>query len=226
MNSRHSLFSGYDFSTPAVIPNCLEIWYIGLDETRSLGRLGVPVYGVFTSGESETSHSRYLKKGFFVDPSSYNTDEKILEFLIGIADKVGRMSLLVVTTDASAKFSARNYDTLKNYYYLPKREPSLVEALCDKWQTHLLAEKHGVPTTKTAFPKSSEDVVEFSKKALFPVILKARDWTSPDDLRPEQTIAFSKSPEELLDKFEIITQHGKNPNVVLQEYIHGGRSQE
>jgi hypothetical protein len=88
-----------------------------------------------------------------------------------------------------------------------------------------LAEENGVPTTRTAFPKCSDDVVEFSKKALFPVILKARDWTIPD-LRPEQTIAFSKSPQELLEKFGTITQHGENPNVVLQEYIHGGRSQE
>jgi hypothetical protein len=83
VNSRNSFYSGYDFCTPALIPNCFEIWYIGLDETRSLGRLGVPVYGIFTSRESETRYSRYLKKGFPVDPACFKTD-KYWTYLSGL----------------------------------------------------------------------------------------------------------------------------------------------
>ncbi len=74
---------------------------------------------------------------------------------------------------------------------MPKREPSLVEDLCDKWRTHILEEKHGVATTNYAFPKCTDEVVEFSRKALFPVILTAKDGTNPS-FRPEQIIAFAK----------------------------------
>lgn len=168
-------FIDYDFSTPIFIPDYSESWYVALGQTRSLERLGVPVYGSGKSRGLPSEYSRYLRNFFFLEPEKFRTEEQILNSMIEISQTIGRKHLLMITLDPFAKFTARYQDILGKYFIMPSLDANLVEGLCDKKRTHFMALENGLPTVKTRFPESIEDVNKFSREANFPVIMKATD---------------------------------------------------
>ena len=220
-----SSFNDYDFSTPVFIPDYSESWYVALGQTRSLGRLGVPVYGSGKSSRLPSEYSRYLRKFFFLEPAQFNTEEQTLNSLIVISQIIGRKPVLLISLDPFAKFAAKHKDILGNHFIIPRLDPNVIEGLCDKKRTHVMALENGLPTVKTGFPESIEDVNKFSREAIFPVIMKATDWSNFEK-RPPNLLTLLKSSEELIREYKQISTQVECPNVILQEYIHGQGSQE
>lgn len=218
-------FKNYDFSIPALIPDYSKCRYVGLGQARSLGRLGVPVYGTGRTSGVSSEFSRYIRMNFSPRLTPSESHDQLLEYLIDIADAIGRKSVLLITLDSFAKFAAKHRDILRNYFYMPRLDSTLVEGLCDKKRTHIMALENGMPTVKTGFPESIEEVMEFSEKALFPVIMKAVDWSTLER-RPPNILTLLQSREELLQQYRKISMQVKSPSVILQEYVHGVRSQE
>ena len=218
-------FKNYDFSTPALIPDYSESWYVALGQTRSLGRLGVPVYGSGKSRGLPSEFSRYLRKFFYLEPAQFNTEEQTLNSLIVISQIIGRKPVLLISLDPFAKFAAKHKDILDNHFIMPRLDANVVEGLCDKKRTHVMALENGLPTVKTGFPESIEDVNKFSREAIFPVIMKATDWSNFEK-RPPNILSLLKSPDELIREYRQVSRQTECPNVILQEYIHGDGSQE
>ena len=102
-------------------------------------------------------------------------EEESVAWLLKLGRKLGTRPLLLATDDDSCVFLADHAAALKEGFLFPEQPEGLVRSLSNKKQMFYLCKQHGIPAAETAFPDSHADVVEFSKKAQFPVLLKGID---------------------------------------------------
>jgi D-aspartate ligase len=186
---------------------------------RTLGRLGVPVYLVAQEGApTPVWSSRYWRKKVRWDFSKPESES------VGFLLHVGRRlhaehrarPILLTLADWVAIFIERNGDVLQEQFLFPRAERPVIRSLANKWEMHLLANDHGIPTAATVLPRSGADVEAFVEKQTFPIVLKPADPFLPH--APAKNIF--ESPKELMQ--EVNREAASGPfNFVLQEYIPG-----
>src|ERR1035438_4507857 len=110
-----------DASTPVVVIRCAR--HGGLGITRSLGRLGVPVYHVDESSTAPAFYSRYSRGRFTWDTENAPPAETVA-FLGRVAAKIGRRPILIPTSDATALLVARETESLHRWFDFPRMEVS------------------------------------------------------------------------------------------------------
>src|SRR6266849_3984757 len=117
-----------DVSTPVV--TLRSVRHGGLGITRSLGRLGVPVYNVDVVRTPAFS-SRYAR-GNFLCNLEHVPAEQCAGSLLEVARKIGRRALLIPTTDDATMLVAQTADMLKDYFIFTDQPFELVQSLCSK----------------------------------------------------------------------------------------------
>jgi predicted ATP-grasp superfamily ATP-dependent carboligase len=192
--------------------------YGSLGVMRSLGRLGVSVYGVHPTRWPVASFSRYCRKVFPLDLDTTPT-QKAVDYLLNIAKRIGALPLLMATNDETALFVARNAARLQEGFVFPHNPTRLVWSLYNKREMYFLAKRLSIPTAETAFPESRDDVLEFCEKAQFPVMLKASDNICVSR-RTKKKMVIARSRDELIGHYDAM-EDGSNPDLMLQEYIPG-----
>src|SRR5437867_4207632 len=161
-----------DASLPVLV---LQMDHHGsLGVMRSLGRLGVPVYGVHPTRRPPASFSRYCRKVFAVDLDRTRSKQSV-NSLMDIARDIGARPLLMPTNDETALFVAQNASRLQEGFLFPHNPIQVVWSLYNKKEMYFLAKRISIATAETVFPESRNDVVEFCERAQFPVMLKACD---------------------------------------------------
>lgn len=205
-----------DTSTPAVVLGCFR--HGGLGVTRSLGSLGVTIYGVDADPLSPAFFSKYCHKQNHWDLLNAPKSETV-HFLLKLGRSIGRRSVLIPMDDVGAMLVAEHANVLSDCFLFPKPEASLVRSLCSKEEMYHLARKHGVMTPETAFPRSRTDVLRYLETARFPILLKPT--YSYVVGRGAQSIHLVHSRGELLERYDA-TEHFSSPNLMLQEFIPGG----
>ena len=188
---------------------------------RTLGRMGVPVYGVGSDPQSAGMLSRYCRGKFVTNVNSGNPHE-VVEFLHGVARKIGRRPILTCTNDISSNFIADHEESLRDSFLFPDISRQLVHALSDKKEMYFLCKKFNIPTAETSFPQSRQDVSDFlaSDSAVFPIMLKGIDGALLERQgKPKMVIV--RNAQELLSQYDRM-EDPDNPNLMLQEYIPGG----
>src|SRR5262249_23639523 len=139
-----------DVSLPVLILHMQHHGALGV--MRSLGRLGVPVYGVHDVRRPPSSYSKYCRKVFVLD--LYNDPlERSIESLLKIADEIGGRALLVPTNDESAIFVSENASQLQEGFSFPENPIEVVWSLYNKKEMYFLAKRLSIPTAETAFPQ-------------------------------------------------------------------------
>jgi D-aspartate ligase len=205
-----------DRSTPVVILRATH--HGGLGITRSLGRLGIPVYGVDATRWEPALSSRYCRGHFPLDISNEPPGHAVARMQT-IARDLGGQPILIPTTDAACTWVAENAEELRESFRFPTLDAALVETLCDKHRMQELARQNGVPTAQWTAPNSQEDVARFIEQAVFPVMVKE---TSGGRLRSRAGASkfVVHTPRELT---ELYAKAGdsEHPNLILQEYIPG-----
>ncbi|MGC8659053.1 MAG: hypothetical protein ACP5U1_08265 [Desulfomonilaceae bacterium] len=220
---KDNAFKDVDVSTPALVLKCVEDSHIGLGAARSLGRLGVPVYGIGGSLHIPSATSRYFRETFIHELKSSTSEEEIVDFIITVAKKIGK-AVPLLTVDTFACIFAKYGHVLKEFFFMPEVDPDMVPNLSNKWEMQLIAEKHGVPTARAVAPKTKPEVEEFSKTARFPLVFKASEWTDIET-RPSQRMVIVHNFEELVSQCDVYQQE-ECPHVLLQEYISGEGTQD
>jgi len=84
---------------------------------------------------------------------------------------------------------------------------------------YYLCKQFGIPAAETSFPQNREDVIEFSKNASFPVMLKGID-TLALRRRTGVKMVVVEDVETLLKRYEEM-ETPEAPNLMLQEYLPG-----
>jgi len=125
---------GLDASTPAVVlkldPNVLH--HGGLGVIRSLGRLGVPVYGVHEGPWAPAASSRYLSGRCFWQPDPDDAG-RIQAGLLQLAERIGRPAVLIPTDDAGAIFLAEHGAALRRSFLFPEQPAGLPRQVAGKY---------------------------------------------------------------------------------------------
>ena len=208
-----------DTSTPAVVlkfdPNVMH--HGGLGVIRSLGRLGVPVYGVHEGPWAPAANSRYLAGRLFWQPSPADVD-RVLAGLLRLAERIGRPSVLITTDDAGAIFLNEHGDDLRQWFSFPNPPSGLPRKLAGKYSLHQVCRELGVPCPDVLMPSSLADAREFAAAVGYPLIAKlTTPWTGVG-LRSTSVLT---SPEELDQEYETCAR--SEVGLMLQEFIPGGR---
>jgi D-aspartate ligase len=242
-----------DVSTPAVVlkfdPNVMH--HGGLGAIRSLGRLGVPVFGVHEGPWAPAASSRYLRGRVFWRPAAEHS-EQVLAGLLQLAQRIGRPSVLITTDDAGAIFLAEHGASLRESFLFPAPQADLPRRLAGKYSLHELCRELGVPTPQAAVPASLDEARDFADRAGFPLIAKLttpwrRAGHQPGEARPGdakrgdtqrgdaqhgdarheealRSTSIIRSASELDDTYRAFAR--QNAGLMLQEFIPGGPGQD
>ncbi len=208
---------GFDVSTPVVVFRAESYCALGL--FRSLGRLGVRVYGVDHSPEALGLLSRYCAGRFAWDVDR-SPAEATLAFLKDVARRIGGRPLLLPTFDTRSLLVANHSEELAEYFRFPRPEPGAVSRLYDKRSMYELCKRLAIPTSETLFPTTIAEAVAAADRLGFPVVVKAIDR---DRLmrRTGRCLAIVARRQDLVGVFEALDEPG-HPNLMLQEFIPGG----
>jgi len=185
---------------------------------RSLGRLGVDVYGVHPTRRPAASFSRYCRKVFPLDLERTPAEESVA-CLMDIARNIGAMPLLMPTNDETALYVAQHASTLQESFLFPNNSLQVVSSLYNKRAMYHLAKRLSIPTPETVFPKCRNDVLEFCDKAQFPVMLKASD-NIQTSRHAGKKMVIARSQDELMGQYSAMEDES-NPSLMIQEYIPG-----
>ncbi len=205
-----------DTTVPVVLLYTYHYGQLGV--LRSLGRLGIAVHGVDPHATSPGLFSRYCRGKFLWDVDGETSDASV-QYLLKIARKIGKRSILIHTTDKGSAWLAENSDALTEGYIFPKLSKQTVEALANKKEMFYLAKKYNVPTPDACFPTSLDEVVLFCKDVTFPVVMKEMYRSGSPRLGKRMFIA--KTRTDLLNLYNM-HEDFSDPCFMLQEYIPGG----
>lgn len=192
----------------------------GVGIIRSLGRAGIPVYGVHQSFWEPSAHSRFLRRIFRLDFSSA-TPANSLSFLREVARHIGRRPLLIATSDITALFVAENAEILEREYLFSTPRAEVVRCFVSKRQTFDLCRKLRIPTAKTASPQSRDEVMSFVNATSFPIIVKGEHGEFLGRRRKRLRVTIVTDENELLEVFDLNAATGRC-GLILQEHIPGG----
>lgn len=154
-------------STPVIVAGCR---HAGLSVIRSLGRRGVPVYGLTHETGVMGLSSRFLS-GVLVGPDP-GDPEALSRYLMGLPDEFTG-ALIIDTLDNYAVALADEADGLSTRFRLVGRDRAKVDAFADKDLTRALAERCGVPYPRSIRPARHEDVAPALRDGLrLPSLIK------------------------------------------------------
>jgi D-aspartate ligase len=217
MGHQHGLLAGADTTTPAVVlkldPNVMH--HGGLGVIRSLGRIGVPVYGVHEGPLAPAAASRYLRGRCFWSPGA-DDPARIRDGLLRLAGRIGRPAVLLPTDDAGAIFLAEHGAALRPQFLFSDPPRDLPRQVAGKFSLHQLCQETGFPSPAAIVPESAAQARQFAAAAGYPVIAKlTTPWAS--DLPSTSILA---RPADLDAALAACEQDGAG--LMLQEHIPGG----
>ncbi|HEY6423569.1 MAG TPA: carboxylate--amine ligase [Pseudonocardiaceae bacterium] len=210
-----------DTTTPAVILKLDRnvMHHGGLGAIRSLGRLGVPVYGVHEDPLAPAASSRYLSGRWFwrAEPDD---EERVRAGLMRLAERIGRRAVLIPTDDAGAIFLAEHGRDLRPYYLFPHPPKGLPRQVAGKFTLYQLCRELAVPCAASTLPGSLLEAEEFAEQVGFPLVAKlAAPWlTNGSGLRSTSVV---RNSEELARSYRACRQ-----GLMLQEYLPRSRDQD
>ena len=207
-----------DTSTPAVILKFDQnvMHHGGLGAIRSLGRLGVPVYGVHERPSAPAASSRYLRGRWIWHPDAEDV-ERTHAGLLALAERIGRRAVLFPTDDAGAIFLAEHGGPLRQAFLFPSPPAGLPRRLAGKFSMHELCREAGLPCPAATVPTALDAARDFAAGAGYPVIAKlATPWSvSSAGLRSTSVI---RTDAELTALWHACAVAGAG-GVMLQEFI-------
>lgn len=190
-----------------------------LGTMRSLGRLGVRVYGVRHRARSAATTSRYCAGTLSVgiDGRPWEDETHTVHDLLAAGRRLGQGTVLVPGSDEWAVLVARHAAELSRMFRMPVVPSKLVHRLAAKDGLYELAVKHGLPTPRIVFPEHRAQAVVEAGRLAYPVMLKP--ITSRPDVLEKAVV---HDAEELLAAYDRMEESPEAPNVMFQEYIPGG----
>lgn len=189
---------------------------------RSLGRYGIDLYSTDAESSSPVFTSKYCKQKYIKKYDESNSKD-YLEFVLTIGKKIGKKSLLIQTSDNMAVFIAEYTKELSQYFIFPRNDADLIKRIISKQGMYSIANKNNVPTPLTLFPKNFDDVLEYCKDGVFPLMLKGI-YGDKLQARTGMKMVIVNNEEELIENYKWL-EDPEEPNLMLQEYIPGGDDQ-
>jgi predicted ATP-grasp superfamily ATP-dependent carboligase len=100
------------------------------------------------------------------------TPEELLDLHRSIGERLPRRAVLVSLGDEAAIFAAENREVLSEWFLLPAVPADVPRRVSNKQLLVEICEEVGIPTARTVFPTTYDEVVAFAEQATFPVVAK------------------------------------------------------
>ncbi len=184
---------------------------------RNLGSIGVPAYAIVEDRWAPLAMSRYLTGAFLLPSENLDADSFRNEMAV-IGGMLKRPTVLVPTDDMAAILVAEQAKELRQWFLFPHLPAELPRLLANKVSLYNLCREFGAPCPECAFPKSIEDLDEFIRRAVFPIVVKAAAQWRPLHSVPSTLIV--QTPEELRAVY-VKLEAWQCPNIMVQEFIPG-----
>lgn len=202
--------------------------HMGVDIARSLGRRGIPVYGIDPDPSTPGRASRYVQ--LVVSPDWRKSKEEFIQFMIDFGRRLGRKAVLFALSDNDVLLVSENREKLSPYYEIVMPDHETVLRLLTKDGLRKTAIELNIPAPKTVHPKSAEDLNSLADDLMFPVILKPVEslyWHKKeiaDLLRASALSGHAKvvvcgNKEELFEAYQKIAVFDNR--MIVQEVIPG-----
>ncbi len=188
----------------------------GLGVTRSLGRLGITVFGIDWKKDNVGFYSKYCRNKFIFSHPALE-DEKCAEELLNLGKNLEAKGVIFPTADYYVILVAKYQKELSKYFLfnIPRRK--ILDNIVDKKKQYKLAEKHGIPIAQTIAPKNISELNSNIEKINYPVIIKgvsSFQWQASFNNK----CFMAKDYDELKHFFQLTLN---NIPIVIQEIIPG-----
>lgn len=214
-----------DTSVPALIVKLghYPVHHGGVGAIRTLGRMGVPVYAITEDRFTPAASSRYLRRSFVWPTSTTEDSGELVDGLARIGRRIGRPTLMLPTDEEAAIVVAEHAEELSAYFLSPRTPQGLTRRLASKQGLYELCTQHGVPTPVSAFPADPAQIERFAATARFPVVAKNRDAFTR---RVRPAVPGTVRIHDAKELLALAAGWGERPNVILQEYLPPGHTQD
>jgi len=197
---------------------------IAITLTRSLGRRGIKVVRIHPNRLDYSLRSKYCS-AVEISPNQYSSEEALVEFLQGLAEKYKGPKVLIPASDDCSLFLAKHEVALNKHFSILNPSAQSMENMKNKRLQYELADNLGVPIPETYFTATKEDLGTVAKKAInFPYVIKpleAQKWRLKEFKEASQgKKAFTvNNREELIAELERIG--ALDTKLMVQEVLTG-----
>jgi Predicted ATP-grasp enzyme len=204
---------------PAVVGS---VFQTGLNLMRDLEEKGICAIGIDADPTNPGFRSKYGIS--LLCPNPDKEPQAWLEFMLDLAKVIGEKAVLIAASDLFVSGIGQHVKALREHYIFSEAGCELQALLTTKEKQYALAREHGLPSPRSAYVQTSEELEEFLKDARFPVLAKPRshrEWVglpAGHPLQGRKTISASSS-DELRAIYDSV--HPLVPQAVLQEEIVG-----
>ena len=200
---------------------------IALAIMRSLGQHGIATVRVHPNRLDRSLSSRYCR-GVEVCPDFYESEERLVEFLLAMAKRYDGVRILIPASDDCAYFLARHREALQGAFAVVGPTWAVMQKIMDKMGQYEQANAVGVPIPETYSPSSAAEVRKLAAELQnYPYVIKpvvAHQWR----LASMQAVSKGKkgfavrNAQELIERYDDIAR--LDGRVMIQEVI-GGRDE-
>jgi D-aspartate ligase len=212
--------------TPAVVTPLDE--HMGLDIARSLGRLGIPVYGIDPDPKAVGGQSKYCQLVVCPDPGTAETE--YIQFLVEWSQTLGCKPVLYPVSDEMALLCSRERQSLQRYYEYVMPDHATMVKLSTKGGLATAAQECDIPAPQTIIPQDMQEVEAVAQSLTYPVILKPVEsayWHTPEiatllresALSGRAKVILCHNASELVQTYRDIAAH--DDRLIIQEVIPG-----
>ena len=211
---------------PAVIIPADRTATLGI--ARSLGRRGIPVYGIDADPHEIGMVSKYLRPCPL--PNGDDSEENRLQYLVDLGKKLGDKAVLFPVRDDDVLLCSRARDELSKYYLYVMPEYATVQDLLTKDGLDKVGRACQVLTPRTFQPRDEVELEALAGQMPYPVILKpalSTSWLREEivsmlrdsPLSNPPKVALCHNQEELVQTYRRIAVY--DPRMIVQEVIPG-----
>ena len=186
----------------------------GLAVARTLGRAGIPVYGISFGPPGEEARSRYFRRVREADSANW------IDLLLDWAEELGGNTPLFPVTDLAVTRAAARSGDLEGKFLLPFSPPGTALDLLDKEGFHREASRLGFPVPATFFVSSPEEMEAALEEVPFPCIVKPVVKTRGFLRSGARKAHIAHHPEEAREAYRSFSS--AEPRALVQEYVPGG----
>ena len=204
---------------PAVVAS---VFQTGLNLIRDLEQKGIRAIGIDCDPGNPGFRSIYGRS--FICPNPDKEPDNWLAFMLSLSAAMGEKPVLIAAADIFVSAIGRHAQALGEYFIFSQHGCLLQAELSTKEKQYALAREFGLPSPRSAYVQTKEELESFCNGARFPVLLKPRahrEWEAlpiGNALHGRKTIS-AKTPEELLVYYAQVC--ALVPQAVAQEEIIG-----
>jgi D-aspartate ligase len=201
--------------------------------TRSVGRLGVPVYALNDKLRDPLRYSKYVRECFVypddpTQPRAYAGDsvaneDVLCRLMLQWAARFKQKPVLFATSDWFARFLSHRQAELKGRFLFHWVPPDLFNTIVDKGSMVQFCERTGIKVPRTHITRAEDDMAQVARDFVYPSLIKPIHRYTAGFPVESAKVLVAQNAQEAQDFFARYPQ--MKGATLMQELIEGADDQ-